>query len=201
MPEKGGASKLRILYTLSDLPSLLSENEWWLDRDASQLWLWVSNGGSPAQHTVEIKRHPFCVSAPAAAMNHRDLPESQAEVGTAPPVHLSGLSFHGCTFKLLGCNGCSVRNISAVYPSHAREVSFRNFPRPTGPVLAVTTLAGNDSLIEGLHLQHSSVTGLLVEGNRNVAREVLIENTNWLGSLDFVSTQAIPTTTWLSGCV
>ena len=180
MPEKGGPSALRMLFILSDLPSLLSENEWYLDRSASQLWLWVRGGGSPERHNVEIKRHNFCVSAPAAPALSRVLP---------PPVHLTSIGFTSCTFELRGCNMCSAKNISLLYPSHAREIGFRNFPRPSGPALAVTTLSGNDSLIEGLHLRHSSITGLLIEGNRNTARELLIESTNWFGSLDFPAVQ------------
>jgi len=185
MPEKGGPTGLRILYTLSDLPSLLSENEWWLDREASQLWMWVRGGGTPAQHAVEIKRHSFCVSALAPPVTH---------TGVAPPVHLSGLGLHGCTFELRGCNNCTVINVSAVYPSHAREVPFRNFPRPIGPAIAVTTLSGSDSRIDGLHLQHSSVTGLLIEGDRNVCREALIENTNcrFTRNLPLVVTFMVP---------
>ena len=179
MPEKGKASDLRILYTLSDLPGLLdSDNEWFLDRRSSRLSLRVNGGGSPAAHVVEIKRRPLCLSAPAA--DGRRVP---------PPVHVENLNMHGCTFSLQSCFGCTVRNISAAYPSHAREVPFRNFPRPTGPPIAVTTLAGNDSSIEGLSLRHSSVTGLLMIGSRNSAREVLVENSNWFGSLDFPAIQ------------
>ena len=69
------------------------------------------------------------------------------------------------------------------------QVFFRDFPRPTPRPIIVTTLSGNDSLIANLHLRHSSITGLLIIGHRNTAREILIESTNWLGSLDFPAVQ------------
>jgi uncharacterized lipoprotein NlpE involved in copper resistance len=182
MPERGRASKLPTLFFLSGPQLLDSPMEWWLDTSRAVLALRLHGSVSPAGARVEIKQRSRCISTgvwPAHRSPH-----------ISPPIHIANLSLQACTFDLADCHSCSVRTVSLRYPSHTSQIYFRDFPKPdTLRPIVVTTLSGNDSLIERLHLQHSSITGLLLLGNRNTARDILIESTNWLGSLDFPAVQ------------
>jgi hypothetical protein len=44
-------------------------------------------------------------------------------------------------------------------------------------------------VVERVHLQHSNIAGLLVVGSNHTLRELLIENVDWMGSLDFPAIQ------------
>ena len=49
----------------------------------------------------------------------------------------------------------------------------------------VTLVEGNGTLIERVSLKHSNIAGLLVIGSDVTVREVLLEDLDWVGSLDF----------------
>ena len=138
--------------------------------------------GAPTE--VGLKTRPLCVSAAAGSADRKQGPFRTA-------VHLRNMSFFGCTFSLGACYGCTATDLNLQFPSFAREVDFRKDRAPTGAHLfpAVTAMHGDDNLIERVHLAHSNIAGLVVVGSRNIIRQVLVEDTNWLGSLDFPAIQ------------
>ena len=69
-------------YLTGKLEALDAAGEWFYDRDAGLLYLWVPDGRDPARHRVEIKTRPFAF-------------EGQ-NIGH---VHLVGLRLEACTFE------------------------------------------------------------------------------------------------------
>lgn len=172
IPEKGGPSELENLFFLSGvLGALDSPNEWLYNPVTHTLRIWMPDGDPPAGR-VAVKTHDLCVSNLA-----------QSERKTLP-VHVANLSFFGCTFALNDCDGCTVRDVTATYPSYSRTVPFRDVPIPGKPP-NVTLVEGNDTVVERVALRFSNVAGLLMIGSRVMVNEVLLEDFDWLGSLDF----------------
>eukprot|EP01062_Namystynia_karyoxenos_P043886 TRINITY_DN3214_c0_g1_i2.p1 TRINITY_DN3214_c0_g1~~TRINITY_DN3214_c0_g1_i2.p1 ORF type:complete len:713 (+),score=141.68 TRINITY_DN3214_c0_g1_i2:93-2141(+) len=159
--------KLLQLYWLSGkLEALDSPGEWHLDTDSWELYLWSPDGKAPGSR-VSVKTRDLCVDVK----------------GDSAPASVSSMDMHGCTV-VLRADGSSASDLNLTYPSYAREVTFREVPRARPPP-NVTALFCNDCLIERVHLRYSNIAGIVVVGSRSTVREVLVEDTDWLGSLDF----------------
>jgi hypothetical protein len=48
---------------------------------------------------------------------------------------------------------------------------------------------GAGCVVERVHLKHSNIAGLFVVGSNHTLRELLVENVDWMGSLDFPAIQ------------
>lgn len=53
----------------------------------------------------------------------------------------------------------------------------------------MTLVEGNKTVITGLHVQYSNIHGLKIVGNDNLLDNSLIEDVDWLGTLDFPALQ------------
>jgi hypothetical protein len=130
-----------------------------------------------------------------------------------PPI-VRNLSFHGCTFHISNCrpapalpypypgpqplastsassspspssssSSCQLTDVELLYPTYDPWVDFRRMP--AGPSPVTTTLSGTGALISRLYLANTNNGGLLLVGANHTLSELLIEHTDWLGSLDF----------------
>ena len=99
---------------------------------------------------------------------------------------LTNLSFFGCTFRLRNCTGCRVADLNLTYPSYNRDVHLRDVqPFGSGPPPNITLLEGDGNTLERVAIRYSNTAGLKVVGSHNVLSELLIRDTDWLGTLDY----------------
>ena len=153
------------LYFLSGkLAALDAPGEFFVDHDAGIMYLWPTSSSQPAEPptNVTVKVRNYCVQGRA---------------------NLTGVRFHGCAFWLKG-NGLRVTDTELLYPTYHRAIGMRS-PDGRGAVPPVPTLQGNDSVVRNFTVRYSQGGGLKVVGSRNVVEEALLEDSSWLGSLDF----------------
>eukprot|EP00659_Diplonema_papillatum_P009609 gene9609-14923_t len=160
------------LYYLSGLLDALdSPGEWFFDNQTNYFYMWMPDAAAPGTR-VSVRVRDLCYDG---------LQQSPNE-----PLKLSGFNMVSCTYTMQACDGCMVSDLNITYPTHIREIEFRE-PDEGRKMPNSTFLLGNDSTIERVHLKYSSINGLLLIGFRNRVEDCLIESTNWLGSLDFPS--------------
>jgi hypothetical protein len=80
-------------------------------------------------------------------------------------------------------SSCMLSDLDLRYPTFNNWVDFRR--QPAGPSPVVTTVEGDGAVLRRTRIQHANNAGLLVIGSRHTLTELLVENTDWLGSLDF----------------
>ena len=167
-PGTAGAAKPGGRYFLSGvLGALDSPGECFIDETNWTAYVWAPDSQPPADR-VSIRVRDFCVDVAHSA------------------VVLSNLSMHGCTFRLRNCTGCHVSDLNLTYPSYNREVHLRDVqPFGRGPPPNITLLEGNSNTVSRVSLRYSNTAGLKVVGSHNVVSEVLILDTDWLGTLDY----------------
>ena len=162
-------------YYLSGILSALdSPGEWYHDVATRTLYLWSLDGGIPKG--ISIKRRGLCVQG----------------VGVVPPgpeggIVLQNLTFFGCTVSLYQCEDCLMQDLNIFYPALPRRYEYLDIPR--GPMPNTTTLNGNSSRMERLHIQHTNINGILLIGSNNVITDCLVESTTWSGGLLFPAIQ------------
>ena len=102
------------------------------------------------------------------------------------PVVVANLSMHACTFSVRNCTGCKLHGLNITYPSYHREIHLRD-PQPfrNGPPPNTTHFEADDSTITQLAIRYSNSAGLKIVGSNNVVKELLILDTDWLGTLDY----------------
>ena len=106
-------------------------------------------------------------------------------------VVLRGLLLKGATFKLPCCNRCAVENVTLSFPTYVREIvemqaaNKSGYQWDSGKHSPGTLLAGANSTIQDTVLRMSNAGGLAVRGDNNTVRNVLIDRTDWLGTLTF----------------
>eukprot|EP00040_Diaphanoeca_grandis_P043503 m.268260 g.268260 ORF g.268260 m.268260 type:complete len:753 (-) comp77793_c0_seq1:190-2448(-) len=150
------------------LDALDAPGEWWVDNVTKMVYVWTPDGKSPRGGRVSIKVKDFCFDA--------------MQEQTMWSVGISNVKFFGCTLRLANCSGCMVEDVNLEYPSFNPN-TFRTIPEGDMPV--VTTLIGNESMFRRVRLAHTNNGGIMVAGSRNIFTQMLIEDTNWIGSLDF----------------
>jgi hypothetical protein len=96
---------------------------------------------------------------------------------------IQGVGFHACAFRLSNCERCVVENVTVEYGSMPREITPRN--PTTGAPPPIPSVSGNRSTLSRLRVMHAAGGGLAIHGSHNVLDEALIEDVDWLGTLDF----------------
>lgn len=151
--------------------ALDSPGEWWLNKSTGEFFMWSPDGEDLAGR-VRVKTHDVCINV-------------QGPQGA--PTEIRNMSLTACTF-VLGVDGSAARDLNLTFPSYAREITFRNAPSPGVPP-TVTSLFCNDCVAERLSIRYSNIAGVLSIGSGNTMRELLIEDNNWFGTLDFPGIQ------------
>ena len=160
-------------YWLSGkLGALDAPGEWFIAAAAGGahvLYVWSPDSQPPGAR-VSLRVKDYCIDVTASAAGH--------------PVVVANLSMHGCTFRLRGCVGCTVSNVELAYPSYDPDIRIRDVPVPGAPP-NVTLVEGNRSVVERVHVRWSNNNGLKIVGNDNLVDQCLIEDVDWLATLDF----------------
>lgn len=88
----------------------------------------------------------------------------------------------GATIRMRGCNSCSATNLDLLYPTFNREVleSDANSSKTNQ-----TLLNGTGILASNITLSFTNNHGLQVTGEDIVVDNVLIQSTDWLGTLKY----------------
>jgi hypothetical protein len=136
-------------------------------RETRELFIWTPDSHPPAGR-VSVKVKDYCIDLIG---------------GAGAPVVLENMAMHGCTFRLRQCDNCTVSGLNVSYASYDPTIKIRN--TPMGPPPNITVLHGNRSRISDLHLRWANNAGLKIVGDDNVVENVLIEDVDWLGTLDF----------------
>jgi hypothetical protein len=95
------------LYFLYDMLSLLDvQSEWFLDRTADKVYLWLPGGGDPNGHIVEA-------SGGAGGFDLTD----------RSYIRVAGFKLMGCDIKMPDATGCKVEEVQHLYPASELLVS------------------------------------------------------------------------------
>ena len=113
-------------------------------------------------------------------------------------LSLTGLQFKGGTFSLSCCHGCELSDLALEYPTFNRHVPEMNAPNKNCTPAAIsnggcgkgqavsTRLIGNGNTVTNVSLTMTNNGGLKISGDHNHVENILIDNTDWLGTLTYV---------------
>eukprot|EP01065_Artemidia_motanka_P019575 TRINITY_DN232_c0_g4_i2.p1 TRINITY_DN232_c0_g4~~TRINITY_DN232_c0_g4_i2.p1 ORF type:complete len:737 (+),score=181.83 TRINITY_DN232_c0_g4_i2:78-2288(+) len=154
------------LFWLSGVMGALdSPGEWYYDSADNTLYVWAPDGHDPTGH-ISVKTRSFCLDA---------------SVGATKMKNISHMTFHGCTVTAMVDNS-QFTDLELLYPTYNPWTAWRDIP--SGPMPDGTIIVGDGNVLERLILRYSNNWGLYIVGSRNVLRDVFIESTCWLGTLD-----------------
>ena len=165
-------------YWLSGKLELLdSPGEWFIDTNTSMMYVWMPNHANPQTQNLSVKTKDYCIDV-----------ENQSGKG----ITLSNISLFGCTFQLRGCNSsnnipCIVQDVNVTFPSYHRKIHLRDPIQPfsQGPPPNITLIEGDGAIVERLSIRYSNSVGIKVVGSHHRLSELLIEDTDWLATLDY----------------
>lgn len=119
--------------------------------------------------------------------------------GNASSLSLSliGLGLHGATFNLGCCHSCLLSDLEIIYPTYNKHVPEMNAPNTncTDPAahgicgeghVAKTALLGDGNTVVNVSLARTNNGGLAISGDHNHIENILVEDTDWLGTLTYV---------------
>ena len=149
-------------YLFGILELLDSAGEWFYDKDEKMLYLWLPNDGNPAEHTIEIKQHPYAVIA-----------ENQHH------ITIQGFEFFATAFALKSCNNCIIEDCHLLYPSHSRHLYQRGYEEDGSAAI----ISGDNNVVEKCSFAYGSASGLAVEGHSNRIENCILHDFSWNVSL------------------
>lgn len=168
-------------YTNNSPPP--KKGEWFHDSSASILYLWPpsSSGGTAAASSCgnnDADPNALNVEWKARDYAFTMLPNQ----GNLQEVAVSGFTFIGATISLQKCNDCTFTDLVFEYPTYNSTIPEANPPATRGNA-AGTTFSGTNLTVEKVSLRYSPNSGLYISGNNVVAKDILVEYTDWLGTL------------------
>jgi hypothetical protein len=168
-PGSKGAAGPGQRYFLSGVLSALDHaGEWFIDETDWTVYVWTPDSSPPGDR-FSVRVRDFCV-----------------DLAHSPAAAVSNLSMHACTFRVQNCTGCQVTDLNITYPSYQREFHLRDpTPFKGGPPPNTTLFHGSNSTLSRIALRYSNSAGIKVVGDNNVLSEMLILDTDWLGTLDY----------------
>jgi len=151
-------------YLSGKLGALDIPTEWFYDTETRILYLWTSDGKSPANHSIEVKVRDI-------AFDVKDLDET----------HLIGFNFFACTFQFENTFHSLVDDCHLLFPTYSRELSVRR----GGEEIAVTRMSGSHNIIRNSTLGYTPLSGLVMTGPYNTLDNNLVHDVCWGGSLGY----------------
>jgi len=151
-------------YLSGKLGALDIPTEWFYDTETQTLYLWIPDGKSPANHTVEVKVRD-------KAFEVKDLDE----------IHLIGFNFFASTFQFENTFHSLVDDCHLLFPTYARELSDSR----GGGGYATTSMSGSHNIIRNSTLGYTPLSGLAMTGPNNTLDNNLIHDVCWNGSLRY----------------
>lgn len=157
------------LYLFNKLEALDYANEWYYDATSQMLYLQTEDGNMPADNSVEFATHKFAV-------------ELKGDY-----IKLQGLDIFGGSVKIHNnADNNTIENCSIIHGSEGHD-SLTNTSAQVGD--AALEVLGDNTVISGCTIDHSSVSGIVVSGW--AASNVTLEK-NTIKNIDYVGIHASP---------
>ncbi len=153
-------------YLVGKLDALDEPGEWFLDRPAHTLYLWLPDGSDPSAHRIAVKARDYGL-----------------EVKGKNYVEVRGFDFVGCAFDFERCNGGTVEDCRLFYPAFARRL---NEPGCSEDRVGIR-LEGDHHTVRRCLIAWSSTGGLTLTGRSNLVEDCLLHDVSWDGSLRHVA--------------
>jgi len=173
-------------YSLSGvLGALDAPGEWFIDTDGPQatLYFWPPTCKQPADGSVSIKNRDLALSA-----------NNQVRQLT-----VDSITFVGATLVANNCITCTMSNLRFEYPTYNPEIPEMNAPGQESKSIA-TSVHGTNNTIVNFTLSNTNNHGLKVGGRGNNITNCLIDNTDWLGTLEYAPLAVSGLHTTVSRC-
>ena len=134
--------------------------EWFLDREAGTVYLWMPEGDAPAQHCVEVKQR-----------------DTACDLRRLAFIELAGISIHAAGVDLGEAQNCLLEDCALRYVAHARE-----FDR-LKPLPAPNVMTGRNNLWRRCLVAYSAFSLLRVTGESNRLENCVLRDGSYLGSV------------------
>ena len=156
-------------YLVGKLEALDSPGEWFLDRDADMLYVWLPEGDKPASHTIRIKQRHYAMWAEDRQY-----------------IEIDGLDFTGTAFWFENCNYFRIENCYLRYSSSSHWIrqnvgDVRDEEKNWYP-----NIIGAHNVIKKCAFAYGTLTGIYVGGFNNLAEDNIFHDFSWDGSLEYV---------------
>ncbi|WP_343328538.1 T9SS type A sorting domain-containing protein [Polaribacter staleyi] len=157
------------LYLFNKLEALDYANEWFYDTTSNTLYLQTADGNIPTDDTVEYATSKFAA-------------ELKGDY-----IKLEGLNFFGGSVKIHNnADNNQMINCSIIHGSEGHD-SLTNTSAQVGE--AALEVLGDNTVIKGCTINHSSVSGIVVSGW--AASDCIIEG-NYISNIDYIGIHASP---------
>ncbi|SDX89365.1 Por secretion system C-terminal sorting domain-containing protein [Lutibacter oricola] len=157
------------LYLFNKLEALDYAREWFYDQDTQTLYFQTADGSIPANGTVEYAANKFAAQL------------------TGDYIKLEGLNFFGGSIKINNnADNNQIINCKVVHGSEGHD-SLTNTSAQVGE--AAIEILGDNTLIKGCTIDHSSVSGINIGGW--AASNCTVEE-NYISNIDYVGIHASP---------
>lgn len=157
------------LYLFNKLEALDYANEWFYDSDTNTLYLQTADGNMPTDGTVEYARSKFTS-------------ELKGDY-----IKLEGLNFFGGSVKIHNnADNNQILNCKIIHGSEGHD-SLTNTSAQVGE--AALEVLGDNTLIKGCIIDHSSVSGIIIGGW--AASNCTVEE-NYISNIDYIGIHASP---------
>ena len=157
------------LYLFNKLEALDYANEWFYDQTTNTLYLQTADGTMPANGSVEYAASKFAA-------------ELKGDY-----IKLEGLNFFGGSVKIHNnADNNQILNCSIIHGSEGHD-SLTNTSAQVGE--AALEVLGDNTLIKGCTVNHSSVSGIVIAGW--AASNCTIEG-NYISNIDYIGIHASP---------
>ena len=93
---------------------------------------------------------------------------------------MANLNLFATMFQMEDCTGCSVTNVHLQYASYNREIPEMNVPKGAANH---TLVAGQDISVTNVTVWRTNNGGLSLSGNGINATNIMVTETDWLGTL------------------
>jgi hypothetical protein len=97
-------------------------------------------------------------------------------------IQLLNLNVLGAALRMHDCENCIVENVEMKYPTFNRRSTELDVPSST---VAATSINGSNIYIHNTSLRYSNNNGLRISGENILADNILIDYTDWMGSLSY----------------
>ncbi|MDO6761267.1 T9SS type A sorting domain-containing protein [Tamlana sp. 2_MG-2023] len=157
------------LYLFNKLEALDSANEWFYDDTTNTLYLQTANGTIPGDDTVEYARSKY-------------ISELNGDY-----IKLEGLNFFGGSVKIHNnADNNQILNCQIIHGSEGLD-DLTNTSAQVGE--ASIEILGDNTLIKGCTIDHSSVSGIIIAG---WAAENCTVEENYISNINYIGIHASP---------
>lgn len=154
-------------YLVGKLEALDAPTEWFYDKQAKTLYLYLSDGDNPTDRQISVKKRDYGF-----------------DVRNCDNVVLSGLKFFGCTFRFEDSSHCLVDHCRIRFPSYSRRITELDpVPSPTPE----SFMSGDNNAVRHTLIAYTPVSGLKMLGRNASVENCIIHDVDWFGNLQYAA--------------